>query len=175
MYDLAFIIILQSNKWLMKSSSLISFRIVLLYSAFICAGLISFFFLLKLVGLDHIFELRYFNAVIVFFGLYKAIKSGLHSVKENHYLAGLFTSFLTTLTTVVSISLFLLFYTSFFDQNLIELLAQSGVFSTKLNPFMLSLIILIEGIASSSIFSFILMQYMRSTAYVKQANSQIQP
>lgn len=155
----------------MKSNTLISIRQVLLYSAFINLGLIAYFFLLKLLGMDTIFELRYFNAVIVFFGLYSVIKKALNSAPDNYYLTGLATGFLTTITTVVSITLFLFFYTTFVDPNLIDLLAQSGIFSAKLTPFILSLIILVEGIASGLIFSFILMQYMRSVSYQKKTDT----
>ena len=50
------------------------------YGLKIAAGLIAFFLLMKVVGLAHIYELRFLNVIIQIGGIYYALKK----FKETH-------------------------------------------------------------------------------------------
>ncbi len=131
---------------------------ILLNGAICCLLYIAFFFLMKLVGLVHVTELRFVNYLILFFVCFKLIKGWIKETGSYvMFLQVLGTSLFTGVWSFILFSSFLYIYSQF-NKELAELFVQRsmGMFSTA--P---SIIILFEGAAASIIVAFINMQYFR--------------
>ena len=134
-----------------------------LYNGFgIFIGIGIYFLTMDFLGLSHIFLLRMLNILIVIYFLNKTIKSNLVNGKMD-YLENLVSSTLTALIGVVLSVIGLLIYISLRggDTYLAEL-SQNFLFgggAPSMNQYCIGL--LFEGIASSIIISFTLMQYWK--------------
>ena len=132
------------------------------YGVMTTIGLIAFFFVMQLLGLTHITELRALNAFIMFAGAFLAIKR-FRDKKFNYsfnYLMGIGTGFAVGMITAFLFSLFVvayLFLNPAFTQTIISSY-QSNAF---LNELTLSMVIFIEAMGSGFLFSFISMQYLK--------------
>ena len=127
---------------------------------FICIGI--YFLIMELLGLSDVFLLRLLNIVIVVFFLHKTIKSNYQEGKVN-YLENIVSGTLTSLIGVVLSVAGLFIYVSMRggDAYLANL---SGNFlfgggTPSIHQYCIGL--LFEGIASSIIINFTLMQYWK--------------
>lgn len=137
---------------------------------FISAGIILYFFIMKISGLEGNSELRFLNFVFVFWGINNAIKSNIIRNGETLYVRnlaiGIGTSALAVGITVVG----LIVYVSFINPNFIEVMRDSFLWTGNITLPLLVFALLIEGIASSVISSFILMQYYKNYQPSKAEN-----
>ena len=123
--------------------------------------LIGFYFLLmEVLGLSDKMFLRFFNALFVMYGINRVIKTKVEE-GENNYLSNLgsaiATSFIGIFISVVALWIYIGLYKGVGHMN--ELAGSfiiGGGHAVQLSQFCLGL--LIEGLASSFILSFIVMQ-----------------
>lgn len=137
-------------------------NLVIRNAIFISAGIILYFFIMKISGLEGNSELRFLNFVFVFWGINNAIKSNIIHNGETLYVrnlaVGIGTSALAVGITVVG----LIIYVSFIDPEFLEVIKESFIWTGNITLPLFVFALLIEGIASSVISSFILMQYYKN-------------
>ena len=125
-------------------------------------ALIGYFMLMKLFGLEQVLELRFFNAIILAFGICNGIirlKRELH--EDEFYLKGLMQGFYISVIAVISFGLFMSFYLSFFDVALLEHIRQKSTVGMSINGVSIFVVIFMEGMASAVIVTFAAMQYFK--------------
>ncbi len=136
-------------------------KIVWKQSILIYIGIVSFFFVMKVFGLDNIVELRALNFIFVFFGVNKAIKLNIINNGEVDYLSNFSLGILTAVTALIMVILSLVIYLDFIDPGFLEVMQQVRVWGAQIDVLMVAFGIAVEGFASSVIISFILMQYWK--------------
>lgn len=135
------------------------------YAFYTAAALIAYFFLMKVFGLEKNFYLRIFNFFIIGGGIFLLYRNSL--TKEGDERAGYIQSLMSgALLTVISVVVFVIFlglYIHFLDPQFLEILGSSSLWSSSgLTVTQAVIGILIEGLSSGFIISFILMQYFKS-------------
>ena len=127
----------------------------------IAVGLIMLFFLMKVLGLLHIVELRVLNTVIVLFGIIAAIKTSKRNKPEKFtYFQGMVTGVYAGVIGCAVFGFFVFLYVSFIDTAMMQGIIDNEPMGRFMNPYIVSLIIAVEGVASTMLFSFIIMNYM---------------
>ena len=126
--------------------------------------LILYFLFMKLVDLIQIVELRALNIFILLGGVYVAF---YYERKQTHsnieYFRGLLLGILTALYAIIPFSLFVFFYLREIDPYLIRVLQSHTILiGVKITLEIVAESILIEGIVSGVLITFILMQYYRA-------------
>ncbi|MGH2664604.1 hypothetical protein [Flavobacterium sp.] len=129
---------------------------------FISIGI--YFLTMEFLGLSDIFLLRVLNIFIVVYFLNKTIKSNYHEGKTD-YLPNLISGTLTSLIGVFLSVAALLIYISIKGGNAyLEKLSENFLFGAgEPSMYQYCLGLLFEGIASSIIITFTLMQYWKDT------------
>ncbi len=127
-------------------------------------GLILYFLLMKILGLETNFFLRIFNFFILIGGTYLMLRSTVASGRPFSYLEGLAYGFTLTITSVVTFLLFMALYTGIIDPNFVAVLESSGMWGSQLTLQQAAFAIFIEGMASGAIISFSWMQYFKKYA-----------
>jgi len=136
---------------------------IIIKNAFkIILGIILYFFAMKLLGLENISELRFLNFIFVVWGINSAIKGNIKKNKDTFYISNLFIGVSTSIVAVGMILISLIVYVSLIEPEFIILLENSFLWGSNLSLPLIVFAISIEGIASSVIFSFILMQYWKN-------------
>ncbi|CAA0221163.1 hypothetical protein [Tenacibaculum maritimum] len=125
-------------------------------------GLVLYFFSMKFFGLENVTELRFFNFLFVLWGINSAIKQNIHFNNEDLYINNLFIGASTAILAVGLSILGLIVYISLISPSFIEILEGSFLWSNNLSLPLLIFALSIEGIASSVVCSFILMQYYKN-------------
>ncbi len=128
----------------------------------IVLGIVIYFFAMKLFGLDTISELRFLNFLFVVWGVNSAIKNNIQKNKDTFYISNLFIGVATSIIAVGIIIIGLITYVSLIDPEFITVLEKSFLWGSNLTLPLIIFAITIEGIASSVICSFILMQYWKN-------------
>ena len=142
-------------------ASQIKLRIAERYGLFITIGLVAFFLIMRLFGLLYIVELRAFNLIIVILGILGAMKTMQRTLPEKFtYFRGIGTGILTGILGSVIFSLFVFFYVSFIDSGLMQSIIDNEPMGRFMNPYIVSVIISVEGIASSMLVAFIIINYL---------------
>lgn len=136
-------------------------KIIVSHALKIYLGIVLFFFLMKLLGLDHITELRLLNFIFVFWGINGAIKKNILKNNTNHYLSNFYIGFATSILGVILISVSLTFYLFYIQPSFINTIEDLNMWGANLSPPLVAFAILVEGLASSIIITFILMQYWK--------------
>ena len=138
-----------------------SFPLSLRYAMMIYAGLVAYFFIMKILGLEEITELRLFNFFIVLAGLYRLIRESKMN-GESGYLQNLFLGFRTSAIAILFTGISLNIYVSVIDPSFMTVLSHSLAWGNNLTVQQATLGILIEGIASSFLMAYMIMQYMKN-------------
>ena len=136
-------------------------KLSLKYALGIYGALVAYFFIMKLAGLEHVTELRLFNFFIVLGGLYLLLKENMTKNTSN-YFQNLFLGFRTAGLAIVMTVLSLFIYLEAIDPSFMNVLESSMVWGNDLTMFQVSLTIGIEGIASSYLLTYMVMQYMKN-------------
>lgn len=136
-------------------------KIILINASKIYLGIVLFFFLMKFFNLEQITELRLLNFIFVFWGINSAIKKNIFTNHENEYVQNLYVGFATSFLAIILLGVSLNIYLSYIDPTLIIAIEDLKIWGSNLNPVLITFTILIEGISSSLICTFILMQYWK--------------
>ena len=136
---------------------------IILKNAFkIVSGIILYFLLMKILGLDEVVELRYLNFLFVFWGINSAVKTNIKVNDEVFYIRNFFIGVSTAMIAVGFIVASLIFYVSVLDPNFISLLEDSYFWGSNLSLPLVVIAITIEGIGSSVVCAYIIMQYWKN-------------
>jgi len=128
----------------------------------IVLGIVLYFFAMKLLGLENVVELRFLNFLFVVWGVNSSIKNNIHENKETGYVGNLFLGVSTSVVAVIITVISLILYVTFISPEFIIVLENSFLWGNNLSLQLIVFALLIEGIASSVICSFILMQYWKN-------------
>lgn len=132
------------------------------YGLFTAAGLIVYFLLMNVFGLETNLVLRFFNFFIIIFGSYLVLRKLYKSDNPlPTYVEGLGISLLHCVTAVVAFVLFLAGYIYAVNPSFIQILEESHIWGNNLAIHEAAFAILIEGIASGAAISFAWMQYFK--------------
>lgn len=137
-------------------------KIIVNNALLITAGIVGFFFLMKVFGLDNVSELRFLNFAFVLWGINRAIKTNIRENNETLYINNLSVGVGTAALAVGLTVLGLIIYVDYIDNSFMEVLENSFFWGSNLTLPLVVFALLIEGIASSVICSFILMQYYKN-------------
>ncbi|MDY0781664.1 hypothetical protein [Tenacibaculum sp. IB213877] len=137
-------------------------KIIFKNAGLIFTGIVIFFFVMKLLGLDNVSELRFLNFVFVLWGVNNAIKSNIELNHDNLYLNNFSVGIATSVVGVGFTILGLLLYVGFLQPSFMQVLENSSFWGSKLTLPLVIFALAIEGIASSVMCSFVLMQYYKN-------------
>lgn len=151
------------------TNNLIMEKIGLKYGLLTAVGLVAYFLLMKLVGLVHVVELRFLNGLIMAVGVVLAIKA-YKSVSQGNigYFKGIGTGMITAVTGTVIFAAFMVVYTKIAGGELLEMLSAERYFGQRLEAtpgIVIFSVLLLEGIISGFMISFIAMQYFKRRDY----------
>ncbi|ELR69450.1 hypothetical protein C900_04982 [Fulvivirga imtechensis AK7] len=119
---------------------------------------------MRISGLLYVVELRVMNIFIMIAGILTAIKALRRmSPEEFTYFKGMGTGILTGIVGSVLFGLFIFFYVSFLDTGLMQSIIENEPMGRFMNPYIVSVIIVVEGIASALLVTFVLMNYLDPT------------
>lgn len=136
---------------------------ILLKNAFlIFSGIVLWFLLMKLLGLETRSELRFLNFVFVLWGVHRSIKTNILANGETLYVRNLAIGIGTAALAVGMSIVGLILYVNLFDPGFIALIQESFLWTGTVTMPLISFALFIEGMASSVICSFILMQYYKN-------------
>lgn len=126
-------------------------------------GLAGYFFLMKLLGLTHILELRFLNFVILATGISVGIVRLKRELHENDfYLKGLAHGVYITVVSVIFFAGFMALYLSLVDLELLGDIKQKAPMGFTISGTSIFGALMMEGLASGVIISFIAMQYLKT-------------
>lgn len=136
------------------------------YGIQVASGLIIYFITMKIFNLSQHMGLRFFNILIVIFGVYYSIKSyqKTHQKKEDDYLDGVGVGLSTVFVSTVLFSMFMYIYMAFINPNFIEIIRLHS-FGEIMNIYIITFSIFIEGLGFGAIATFISMQWLK-TAHI---------
>lgn len=139
------------------------------YGIFTALALIAYFLLMKLFGLETQFWLRVFNVFIVGGAIYMLLN---RRIRRDHdavgYFGGLGLGIRMTVTAVVLFVIFLAIYVNFLDPHFLEVLQESKMWGTDVSLDLAMVGILVEGIVSGMVITFILMQFFKAYIHPRQ-------
>ena len=131
------------------------------YGLITAIGLIVLFFLMKLLNVVHIVELRVLNIFVLGAGVITALRYFSKTKPDSFtYLKGLGLGVLTGIISSVLFGLFVFVYTNFLDPAFMQAMVENEPFGQYLNPYIAAVAVTVEGIASGLILAFITMNYM---------------
>ncbi|NJB81878.1 hypothetical protein [Wenyingzhuangia aestuarii] len=136
-------------------------KIIFQNAAKIYAAIVGFYFLIKLIGLTHIVELRFLNILFVLWGINTAIKTSIKEQDNNNYISNMFLGFSTGLLAIMAVIVSMTLYVSFIDDSLLLLLQKTSYWGNHLTLPKIVFSMTIEAMASCAISTFTLMQYWK--------------
>ncbi|HRG07688.1 MAG TPA: DUF4199 domain-containing protein [Cyclobacteriaceae bacterium] len=132
------------------------------YGLKIAGGLIAFFLLMKVLGLAHIYELRFLNVFIQVGGIYFALKKFRETHDEHmNYFRALVTGVATGAVSSVIFALFLFIYLSV-DPGFMQDIITNEPMGRYLNPYITAFMVALEGLFSGLLFTFIIINYVNT-------------
>lgn len=142
------------------------------YGLLITAGLIVYFLIMKFLGLVHITELRVFNFFIVLGVLYLAYRE-FHETDINHqfnYMQAFIFGFSTSTIGTLVFAVFIFFYVSFMDPALMDTIEEKGPLGEYLNPYLVSVIVIVEGVLSGALATFMIINVKNANRIENEVN-----
>jgi len=134
------------------------------------AGLTVFFLLMRAFGLAHSYWLRALNIFVVFFfirqaimGYHKKIKASYYEDFFDYFKIGIRTSFIG----IGAFAVFLAVYLDLIDPAFMEELQDQESFGGLITPVSVSFLIFLEGMASSFVCSYAIIQIKKSRTVEK--------
>ncbi|GGG00902.1 DUF4199 domain-containing protein [Pontibacter amylolyticus] len=140
-------------------------KIGLKYGLFTALALVSYFLLMKVVGLSHIIELRFLNGLIMAVGVTLSIRA-LKIMRQGNigYFEGLGVGVITSVLATVVFAAFMVIYIKAFDDGLLKVLAGEQFFGDRMaiTPgVVIFIVLMLEGVISGFMVSFIAMQWFK--------------
>lgn len=140
-------------------------KIGIKYGLFTAAALIVYFVLMHLLRLTHIIELRFLNGIIMAIGVTVAIRACKRSTGGNiTYFKGLGAGILTAIVATLLFAVFMVLYINISGTELLETLSAEGYFGQRIDTtpgIVIFTVLMLEGIISGVMVSFIAMQYFK--------------
>ncbi|SRR5690606_24987861 len=132
------------------------------YGIRIAIGLIVYFVVMHLLGYSHNVELRLLNLLILVTGVYLALKKfkETHSSQLNYFRA-LSIGVATAAIGSFIFSLFLFVY-MLVDVDFMKFIQDNEPMGRFLNPYMASFIVLLEGVFSGLLVTFVLLNWVNT-------------
>ena len=131
------------------------------YGLRIAGGLIAFFLFMKFSGLVEHVELRALNLVILVVGIYYSLKKFKSTHKDHlNYFRGLVTGVATASIGALGFTVFLFVYLKFLDTDMMQFIKDNDPMGRYLNPYISSFIILLEGVFSGLLVTFVLLNWV---------------
>jgi len=137
-------------------------KIIIKYAILTTLIIGGFFLLSKLLGLQENPYLRFLNLFFVLFGIRQAIKVNIEQNKETDYLSNLGLGLQTSALAVILSIAGVMVYVEFIDRQFIEAMNNSFLIAGDLDKAEIFITLLIEGMASSFIGSFMVMQFYKN-------------
>ncbi|GHN00970.1 hypothetical protein WSM22_24590 [Cytophagales bacterium WSM2-2] len=130
------------------------------YGLRIAAGLIVYFLIMHFCGLGNVVELRLLNLLILMAGIY----FGLKKFKESHgghinYFRALITGVATGAVGSVLFGVFMFLYMKI-DDSMMQWIITNEPMGRYLNAYMASFIVVLEGVFSGLLVTFVLINYL---------------
>lgn len=127
------------------------------YGLLMLVGLIALYLLMYVIGLGHRSEFRMLNGVIHLYCIYKAIQAyyNLHPENIGNYMMGVTQGMGASIIGVGAYTAFVTIFLAL-DPTLMNLIRQNSNMAAYLNPYSVSLYILVEGLVVSLIGAYIL-------------------
>ena len=127
------------------------------YGLLMLVGLIALYLLMYVMGLGHRSEFRMLNGVIHLYCIYKAIQAyyNLHPENIGNYMMGVTQGMGASIIGVGAYTAFVTIFLAL-DPTLMNLIRQNSNMAAYLNPYSVSLYILVEGLVVSLIGAYIL-------------------
>ena len=150
-------------------------RIPEIYGTIIALGLIVYFFLMYLLGLIHVVELRLFNVLILLAGIYFAMKQYQRTHRgQMDYFHAFTTGMGTAAIGTLTFSVFLFAYL-FLDKSLMQSIAEKEPLGFYLDPYIASFMVSMEGLFSGLFATFLLSNFLAARTPVSRVsdNSEI--
>ena len=135
-------------------------KVGLKWGLIVFALLGAYFGLLQLLGFVHVLELRLFNGVIMYFGIYKAIKEFKKSSHNFSYFTGLGTGVITAFVATMAFTVFGFGYLMLNPEFMLEIKEKEPL-GIYINEYGAVMQIFIEGIASGCVMSYANMQLLK--------------
>lgn len=131
----------------------------------VLGGLVLYFFIMAAADLLRVVELRAFNFVFLIAGILYSINTIKNKRGKNFdYFEGLAAGFLTTLYAVIPFGIFVFIYLWKINPSFMQYIREHVMYGYNLSPILAAHAILIEGIISGAVASFIAMQYFKRYA-----------
>ena len=141
---------------------------IIKYGALVFLGLMSYFLIMDAFDLVHNLNLRIFNAVIMFSGIFLLLKRYKKQDydKPFSYLNGLTAGFFVTLIGTGAFAIFMTIYLLMNPEFVIEI-KETEPQGMYLNIPAMVMLILIEGIGSGILFTYTSMQFLKADVAVE--------
>ena len=127
------------------------------YGLLMLAGFIAFYLIMYIMGLGHRSEFRMFNGVIHLYCIYKAIQVYYKTFPENigNYMLGVTQGMGASVIGVAGYTAFVTIFLTL-EPTLMNIIREKSDMGAYLNPYSVSLYILVEGLVVSLIGAYIL-------------------
>jgi hypothetical protein len=116
---------------------------------------------MKLLNLEQFTELRLLNFIFVFWGINNSLKTNIFKNHSTNYLENLYIGFATSFLSMLLLIFSLTIYLYYIDPSFIQIIENLKIWGNHLTPPLIAFAIFIEGISSSLVCTFILMQYWK--------------
>ncbi|WP_018478116.1 DUF4199 domain-containing protein [Pontibacter roseus] len=140
-------------------------KVGLKYGLFTALGLIGYFLLMRLIGLEQKVALRFLNGIIMAIGVTMAIKNYKKSRNgEIGYFKGLGVGIITGVVSTIIFAAFMLVYIKAFDDRLLKVLAGNQYFGERMEitpGIVIFMVLMLEGLISGFMIAFIAMQWFK--------------
>ncbi|MDB2384922.1 DUF4199 family protein [Polaribacter sp.] len=137
-------------------------KIILKYGLLIIGLIGGFFLLCKVLGQEGNPYLRFFNLAFVLLGSWMAIRSNIAHNDEITYTKNLGIGIRTAAFAVIISIIAIILYIYFIDPDFLSQMNKSFLVGGDLSLAEISFTLLIEGMASAVIGSFIIMQFYKN-------------
>ncbi|QOD61673.1 hypothetical protein H9I45_04275 [Polaribacter haliotis] len=137
-------------------------KITTKYALLITILIGGFFFISKLLGLEENPYLRFFNLLFVLIGIRQAIKTNIFENKETNYPSNLGIGIQTAAAAVILSIIGIVIYVKYINPEFLTVMNNSFLIGGDLSLAEIVLTLLIEGMASSVIGAFIIMQFYKN-------------
>jgi hypothetical protein len=136
-------------------------QLIQIYSTLIALGLAAYFLFMYAIGLVPVTGLRYFNIVIMVAGIYFALKQFRRTHDHMSYfrVLTLGTAIGTIATTAFAVFIFAFFT---IEKNAMLMIQQKEPLGSYLNPYIASIIIILEGNISAFGVAYLCGNFMRT-------------
>ncbi|WP_299670887.1 hypothetical protein [uncultured Polaribacter sp.] len=129
----------------------------------------GYFFLCKLLGLEENPYLRFLNLGFVLFGIYLSIKESVTKNHEKQYITNLGIGIRTSALAVFLSIIGVVIYIKFINPEFITVMNNSFLIGGNLSLSEIVITLVIEGMASSFIGAFIIMQFYKNPDKLESA------